>query len=216
MDYLRVSNACAVFRAFPNLGWVDVSAASPGYVAAPALALQHVLGAPMHFDWGTAAADAALRQSELLVMISLGAMGRFADTQEGLGVLGRAYTSTKAHLDALEVALPRCPAPSPFLLGVGDLVAPSAFLAAAVPPVLAVIGAAAVPAVVGVPAVLATGPRCLRGPRCQALLLSPRCAPAGLVWGKPPWPPWLRSLRLWLVLRSLSCPLSSPCPLSRQ
>ena len=155
MDYLRVSNACAVFRAFPNLGWVDVSAASPGYVAAPALALQHVLGAPMHFDWGTAAADAALRQSELLVMISLGAMGRFADTQEGLGVLGRAYTSTKAHLDALEVALPRCPAPSPFLLGVGDLVAPSAFLAAAVPPVLAVIGAAAVPAVIGVPAVLA-------------------------------------------------------------
>ena len=92
MDYLRVSNACAAFRAFPNLGWVDVSAASPGYVAAPALALQHVLGAPMHFDWGTAAADAALRQSELLVMISLGAMGRFADTQEGLGVLGRTYT----------------------------------------------------------------------------------------------------------------------------
>ena len=153
MDYLRVSDTCAVLRAFPNLGWVDVSAAFPGYVAAPALALQLVLGAPMHLDWGTAAADAALRQSELLVMISLGAMGRFADTQEGLGVLGRAYTSTKAHLDVLEVALSRCPAPSPFLLGPGDLVVPSAFLATAVPPVLAVIGAAAVPAVVGVLAV---------------------------------------------------------------
>jgi hypothetical protein len=64
MDYLRVSDTCAVLRAFPNLGWVDVSAAFPGYVAAPALALQLVLGAPMHLDWGTAAADAALRQSE--------------------------------------------------------------------------------------------------------------------------------------------------------
>ena len=158
MDYLRVQTGCAVSRAFPTLGWVDVSVMFPGFVAAPALALQHVLGAPMHLDWGTAAADTALRQPELLVMLSLGAMERFADAQEGLGVLGKVYTSAQAHLDVLEVALLRCPMPSPFLLSPGDLVIPSAFSAVAVPPVLAVVGAAAIPAVLGVAAVPALAP----------------------------------------------------------
>jgi hypothetical protein len=62
---------------------------------------------------------------------------RFADAQEGLGVFGRAYNSTRAHLDALEMALPRCPQPSPFQLGAGELVVPSPFL---VPATLAVAG----------------------------------------------------------------------------
>ena len=128
LDYLRVPTGCAVYRAFPALGWLDVSATFPGHVAAPALVLQYIVGAPMHFDWGTAAADAMLRQPELLVMVSLGALARFADAQEGLGVFDKVYRSSQAHLDVLEIALQRCPAPSPFLLGPGELVIHSPFL----------------------------------------------------------------------------------------
>ena len=137
-DYLRVSTACAVYQAFPLLGWIDVSAVFPGHAAAPALSLLRVLGPPMHFDWGTPAADAALRLSELVVSIDLAAYARFADAQEGLGVLSKIYTSTQAHLDVLEVALPRCPVPSPFMIGAGELVIPSTFLAPAMPAVPAV------------------------------------------------------------------------------
>jgi hypothetical protein len=54
----------------------------------------------MYLDWGTAAADAMLQLSELLTMVDLGPLARFADAQEGLGVFGRAYNSTRAHLDA--------------------------------------------------------------------------------------------------------------------
>ena len=43
-DYLRVPMVCGVYNAFPNLGWVDVSGAYRGQAAAPALALQLVLG----------------------------------------------------------------------------------------------------------------------------------------------------------------------------
>ena len=75
-DYLRVSTACAVYQAFPLLGWIDVSAAFPGHAAAPALSLLRVLGPPMHFDWGTPAADAALRLSELVASIDLAAYAR--------------------------------------------------------------------------------------------------------------------------------------------
>lgn len=149
LDYLRVQRRCAVYRAFPTLGWVDVSAVFPGHVAAPALVLLHVLGAPMHLDWGAVGASAALRLPELLTMISLGAMARFADAQEGLGVLGKVYTSTRAHLDVLEVALSRCPDPSPFLLDPLELFILSPFISAAIPPVLAVNAAPAVPAVAG-------------------------------------------------------------------
>ena len=63
---------CGVYRAFPALGWVDVSGVFPGHAAAPALALQSVLCAPMHLDWGTAAADVMLQLSELLTMVDLG------------------------------------------------------------------------------------------------------------------------------------------------
>jgi uncharacterized membrane protein YgcG len=152
---------CGVYRAFPALGWVDVSGVFPGHAAAPALALQSVLCAPMHLDWGTVAADAMLQLSELLTMVDLGPLARFADAQEGLGVFGRAYNSTRAHLDALEMALPRCPQPSPFQLGAGELVMPSPFL---VPATLAVAGApgiAAIPAILGVagvPAIPAVRP----------------------------------------------------------
>jgi hypothetical protein len=121
----------------------------PGHVAAPALVLLHVLGAPMHLDWGTAAADTALRMPELLTMVSLVAMARFADAQEGLGVLNKVYTTSRAHLDVLETALARCPDPSPFLLDPSELVILSTFQAPAIPPVLAVHAAAAVPAVIG-------------------------------------------------------------------
>jgi hypothetical protein len=152
LDYLRVQRRCAVYRAFPTLGWVDVSAVFPGHVAAPALVLLHVLGAPMHLDWGAVGASAALRLPELLTMISLGAMARFADAQEGLGVLGKVYTSTRAHLDVLEVALSRCPDPSPFLLDPLELFILSPFISAAIPPVLAVDAAPAVPAVPAVQA----------------------------------------------------------------
>ena len=155
LDYLRVPTGCAVVRAFPLMEWVDVSAIFPGHMAAPALSLQYVLGAPMHLEWGTAVAAAELRQPELLTMISLNAMERFADAQEGLGVFDKVYTSTRSHFDVLEIALSRCPTPSPFLLGPGELVVPSAFLSAAVPPVLAVIGVAAVPAFPGQAAVAA-------------------------------------------------------------
>ena len=65
-DYLRVPITCGVYGAFPTLGWVDVSGAYPGHAAAPALSLQLALGAPMHLDWGTPAADAVLRMPELL------------------------------------------------------------------------------------------------------------------------------------------------------
>ena len=88
-DYLRVSSACAVYRAFPLLGWIDVSALFPGHVAAPALSLLRVLGPPMHLDWGTPAASAALKMPELLVSLDLAAYARFADAQEGLGVLSK-------------------------------------------------------------------------------------------------------------------------------
>lgn len=157
LDYLRVPTGCAVYRAFPTLGWLDVSATFPGHVAAPALVLQYILGAPMHFDWGTAAADAMLRQPELLVMVSLGALARFADAQEGLGVFDKVYRSSQAHLDVLEIALQRCPAPSPFLLGPGELVIHSPFLTAAIPPVVAVAGVAAVAAIVARARVRARG-----------------------------------------------------------
>ena len=72
------------------------------------------------------------------MQIDLAAYARFADAQEGLGVLSKIYTSTQAHLDVLEVALPRCPVPSPFMIGAGELVIPSTFLAPAMPAVLAV------------------------------------------------------------------------------
>ena len=158
LDYLRVPTGCAVYRAFPALGWLDVSAVFPGHAAAPALALQGVLAAPMYVDSGAAGAGVLLQMSELLTMVDLGALARFADAQEGLGVLGRIYNSSRAHLDALEMALPLCPHPSPFLLGAGDLVTPSPFFTpamAAVPAVLAAAAIPAVPAVVGVPAVRA-------------------------------------------------------------
>ena len=140
LDYLRVPTGCAVVRAFPLMEWVDVSAIFPGHMAAPALSLQYVLGAPMHLEWGTAVAAAELRQPELLTMISLNAMERFADAQEGLGVFDKVYTSTRSHFDVLEIALSRCPTPSPFLLGPGELVVPSAFLSAAVPPLAPFMG----------------------------------------------------------------------------
>ena len=85
-DYLRVSAACAVYRAFPHLEWVDVSALFPGHVAAPALSLLRVLGVPMHLDWGTPASDATLKMPELLASLDLAAYARFADAQESLGV----------------------------------------------------------------------------------------------------------------------------------
>ena len=149
-DYLRVPTACAVFGAFPLLGWVDVSAAFPGHSAAPALSLLRVLGPPMHLDWGTPAANAALKMAELTTSLDLAAYARFADAQEGLGVLSKVYTSSRAHLDVLEVALVRCPVPSPFLIGAGELVTPSPFMSPGTPAVLAV---AFVPAVVAVAAV---------------------------------------------------------------
>ena len=161
MDWLRVPMGCGVYRAFPMLGWVDVSGVFPGHAAAPALSLQSVLCAPMHLDWGTAAADGMLQMSELLAMVDLGPLARFADAQEGLGVFGRAYNSTRAHLDALEMALPRCPQPSPFLLGAGELVALSPFLVPATLGVAAMPGVAAIPAVLavaGVPAIPAVPP----------------------------------------------------------
>ena len=37
----------------------------------------------MHLDWGTAAADGMLQMSELLAMVDLGPLARFADAQEG-------------------------------------------------------------------------------------------------------------------------------------
>ena len=157
-DYLRVPMVCGVYNAFPNLGWVDVSGAYRGQAAAPALALQLVLGAPMHLDWGTPAADAMLRLPELTVMVDLVPLGRFADALEGLGLFNKAYPSSRAFLDALEMALPRCPSPSPFLLGVGELIVLSTFISLAVPAVVAVLGvaaAAAIPAVVAVAAVAA-------------------------------------------------------------
>ena len=153
LDWLRVPMGCGVYRAFPLLGWVDVSGVFPGHAAAPALSLQGVLCAPMHLDWGTAAADVMLQLSELLTMVDLGPLARFADAQEGLGLFGRAYNSTRAHLDALEMALPRCPQPSPFLLGAGELVVPSPFLVPATLGVAAAPGVAAIPAVLGVAAV---------------------------------------------------------------
>ena len=169
-DYLRVSTACAVYQAFPLLGWIDVSAAFPGHAAAPALSLLRVLGPPMHFDWGTPAADAALRLSELVASIDLAAYARFADAQEGLGVLSKIYTSTQAHLDVLEVALPRCPVPSPFMIGAGELVIPSTFLAPAMP---------AVPAVPFVPAVAATAAvAAVRAVRARAGVAGVRAARA--------------------------------------
>ena len=169
-DYLRVSTACAVYQAFPLLGWIDVSAAFPGHAAAPALSLLRVLGPPMHFDWGTPAADAALRLSELVASIDLAAYARFADAQEGLGVLSKIYTSTQAHLDVLEVALPRCPVPSPFMIGAGELVIPSTFLAPAMP---------AVPAVLFVPAVAATAAvAAVRAVRARAGVAGVRAARA--------------------------------------
>ena len=149
-DYLRVPTACAVYGAFPLLGWVDVSAAFPGHSAAPALSLLRVLGPPMHLDWGTPAANADLKMAELTTSLDLAAYARFADAQEGLGVLNKVYTSSRAHLDVLEVALVRCPSPSPFLIGAGELVTPSPFVSPAIPAVLA---AAAVPAVIAVAAV---------------------------------------------------------------
>ena len=154
-DYLRVPITCGVYGAFPTLGWVDVSGAYPGHAAAPALSLQLALGAPMHLDWGTPAADAVLRMPELLVMVSLAALGRFADALEGLGLFNKAYPSSRAFLDALEMALPRLPAPSPFLLGAGELVILSAFTSPAVPAVVAVLGVAAVAAMPAVAAVAA-------------------------------------------------------------
>lgn len=153
MDYVCVPMLCSIYKALPMLGWIDVSIAYPGQAAAPALTLQCVLGAPMHLDWGTAAADADLRKRELTTMITLAAMGRFADAQEGLGIFARTYTSTRAHLDALEVALPRLPQPSPFLLAPGDLILASAFVAVAVAAVAPIVGAAAVPAIAAVAAV---------------------------------------------------------------
>ena len=130
-DYLRVLAACAVYRAFPHLEWVDVSALFPGHVAAPALSLLRVLGVPMHLDWGTPASDATLKMPELLASLDLAAYARFADAQESLGVLSKVYTSTKAHLDVLEVALERCPSPSPFLIGAGEFTVSSSFVAPA-------------------------------------------------------------------------------------
>ena len=154
-DYLRVPITCGVYGAFPTLGWVDVSGAYPGHAAAPALSLQLALGAPMHLDWGTPAADAVLRMPELLVMVGLAALGRFADALEGLGLFNKAYPSSRAFLDALEMALPRLPAPSPFLLGAGELAILSAFTSPAVPAVVAVLGVAAVAAMPAVAAVAA-------------------------------------------------------------
>ena len=83
-DYLRVPTACAVFGAFPLLGWLDVSAAFPGHSAAPALSLLRVLGPPMHLDWGTPAANAALKMAELTTSLNLAAYARFADAQEAI------------------------------------------------------------------------------------------------------------------------------------
>ena len=63
--------------------------------------------APMHLDCGTAAAaTGALRRPEVLTVISLGARDRFADTQEGLGVLELISTCSWAPLDVVEVDLP--------------------------------------------------------------------------------------------------------------
>ena len=147
----------------------------------------------MHFDWGTPAADAALRLSELVVSIDLAAYARFADAQEGLGVLSKIYTSTQAHLDVLEVALPRCPVPSPFMIGAGELVIPSTFLAPAMPAVLAVPFVPAVAATVAVAAVA----------RCVPELVSLRCALHVLYRPSQHGP---RSLR-WLVDPSCRRPL---------
>ena len=175
MDYLCVPTACGIYKALPTLGWIDVSIAHPGQAAAPALALQCVLGAPMHLDWGTVAADAAMKMPELTTTISLAAMGRFADAQEGLGIFAQIYTSSQAHLDALEVALPRAPSPSPFLLGPGDLVIASAFVAIAVAAIAPIAAVAAMPAIAAVAAVAAVaGVAAVPGVPAQAAVAAVR------------------------------------------
>ena len=153
LDYIYAPSGAKLLSAFPKLGWVDASSVAPGCKAAPALAVQGVTCCSAFGDWDGAALQPALALSELTASFSLAYMSRAADALDGLGLLDRVYHHFQSFLDALEVALPRVPSPSPFELGAGELEELSPFLrggspgVAAVAPVAAVLGRARVPAV---------------------------------------------------------------------
>ena len=81
--------ACNIVKAFPDLGWVD--GPTPGYKAAPMLALSFCSCAAATADWDTAAIKALLDLSELLVAPTLTFMQQCADGMDALGVYDKVY-----------------------------------------------------------------------------------------------------------------------------
>ena len=185
LDYVRCDKQCKLVQAFPSLGWRDASVLGVNQVAAPALAIQFpTCIACFSTDWDGAPMAPLMASAELVSMFTLTRMGAGADALESLGVLAKVYTTTEAFLGALEVALPRLPTPSPFLLAGGEIVVPTPFLQGGSPAIAPIPAVAAVPAVVAVPAVRArrAGPA---GPALVAVRGIPGRAAVGAVTAVP-------------------------------
>ena len=156
LDYVRCDKQCKLVVSFPNLGWVDASALGVNQMAAPALAIQFpTCIACFSTDWDGAPMAPLMASVELVSVFTLVRMGAGADALESLGILSKVYTTTEAFLGALEVALPRLPTPSPFLLAGGELEVPTPFLQGGSPAIPAIHAVAAVLAVAAVPGVRA-------------------------------------------------------------
>ena len=156
LDYVRCDKQCKLVVSLPNLGWVDASALGVNQVAAPALAIQFpTCIACFSTDWDGAPMAPLMASVELVSVFTLARMGAGADALESLGILSKVYTTTEAFLGALEVALPRLPTPSPFLLAGGELEVPTPFLQGGSPAIPAIPAVAAVLAVAAVPGVRA-------------------------------------------------------------
>ena len=167
LDYVEVPAACNIVKAFPDLGWVD--GPTPGYQAAPMLALSFCSCAAATADWDTAAIKALLDLSELLVAPTLTFMQQCADGMDALGVYDKVYRTTEVFIEAAELAVQRAPVPSPFEMSAGSLVETTTFLNGGAPAVAAVLGQPAVPAIRAVPAVRAgRGRAAVRAVRAQA------------------------------------------------
>ena len=107
LDYVEVPAACNIVKAFPDLGWVD--GPTPGYKAAPMLALSFCSCAAATADWDTAAIKALLDLSELLVAPTLTFMQQCADGMDALSVYDKVYRTTEVFIEAAELAVQRAP-----------------------------------------------------------------------------------------------------------
>ena len=117
LDYVEVPAACNIVKAFPDLGWV--AGPTPGYKAAPMLALSFCSCAAATADWDTAAIKALLDLSELLVAPTLTFMQQCADGMDALSVYDKVYRTTEVFIEAAELAVQR--APTQLLWGCGGV-----------------------------------------------------------------------------------------------